>query len=329
MESLIFKIKNSNQEFAFENKVYEVEDKKLVHDLGRPNFKNADSLLVIKSLNDLHISEVVQIRINLTDTGNFLASFPKEKLPEEKRDDLLKQIGALKSEEQPTEATQLEKVKKLMKILGNFQPIYVSFFNSDQIKLALNDFSIKSLKFPLLVLKKSNKIVLSFSLFKKRKNDMQIEKTSKETPQYAPIELLTLDYFFIFLFAVLGSLGIITSIFELMNKQGIGIFLIILSVAFFVVEIIAVTLTVYPKGKLRHPLLRYYLIPFILVGIVIGIVGGYFISIGLLKTEIENFNYKKLIILSVIISLVSLLSSIGLSIPGNILIQKIQKKKKD
>ena len=329
MDSLIFKIKDSDKEFVFENKVYQVEDKKLVQDLRRPNIKNADSLFVIKSLNDLHISDVVQIRINLKETGAFLASFQKDNLSEEKREELLKQISTLKSENEPTSDSQLEKTKKLLEILGDFAPIYVTFVNFGQIKISLDNFSIKSLKFPVLVLKKESKFVLNFSFLKKRKNDVQNEKSSKETPQYAPIELFTLDYLFIGLFALLGSLGIITAIFELMNKQGIGIFLIILSAAFFVTEIIAMTLTIYPKGKLKHPLLRYYLIPFILVGIAIGIVGGYFISSGLLKTEIENFDYKKLILLSTIISIVSLVSSVGLSIPCNIIIQKIQKKKKD
>ena len=320
MEPLVLKFKDSNNEFAFGNKVHLIEDKKLIQNIERPNYKNGDSLILIKSLNDLHISEVVQIKVNLSDTGTFLANFQKDVLTEEKREELLKQISTLKKEEESTPETQLNKTKELLKIIGNFQPIYVSFVNSGSIKITLNDFSIKNLKFPLLVLKKPNRIVLNLN-FKK--------KTEKQKKEYAPIELFNVDYFFIFLFAMFGALGIITSIFEIMNKQGIGIFLVILSVAFILTELVAMSLTIYDKGKEKHPLLRYYLIIFILIGIVAGTVAGYFISKGLLKTEIEDFDYKKLILLSSIISSVTLLSSVGLSIPGNIIIQKIQKKKKD
>lgn len=323
MSALVLRFKDSNEELTFENKVFSITDKKVVQNLEKVNYKNADSLILIKSLNDLHISDVVQIRINLNNTGTFLASFQKETLDEEKRSDLIKQIGSLKDDAVPTEESQLKKAKELMKILGIFQPIYVSFVNSGSIKIVLNDFAIKSLKFPLLVFVKPKKISFNFSFKKKSKTE---ENEKDQT--YAPIELFNLDYFFIFLFAMFGSLGIITATFEIMNKQGIGIFLVILSLAFVLTEIIAMAFTIYPKGKVRNPLLRCYLIPFIVIGVAVGIVGGYFISSGLLKTEIENFDYKTLISISTLISLVSLLSSVGLSIPANIIIQKVKTKKK-
>lgn len=323
MSSLILGFTNSKEELTFENKVFSITDKKVIQNLEKANYKNADSLLVIKSLNNLHISDVIQIRINLADTGTFLASFQKETLTESNREDLLKQIGSLKSEGTLNEEIQLKKVKELMKILGNFRPIYVSFVNSGPIKLTLNDFTIKNLKFPLLVLTKPKKKVLDFSFLKGKAKEEKPEETN-----YSPIDLFNLDYFFIFLFSLFGSIGIITAIFEIMNKQAIGFFLVILSVAFFVTLSIAMSLTIYPKGKLRHPLLRYYLAIFILVGIIIGIVSGYFISSGLLKTEIENFDYKKLILLSSIISTVVLISTVWLSIPVNKIICKIKSKKK-
>lgn len=324
MEPLVFKNKDSKQEYSFDNKVHLVTDKKLVRDLEKPNIKNSDSALVIKSLDDLHISDVIQIRVNLKDTGVFLVSFQKDVLTEEKREALLKEIATLKSEDVPTEETQILKTKKLITIVCEYSPIYVTFLNNGSIKIPVNDFWIKCPTCPILVLEKPKKLTLNLGA---KKIEEKEGENKKEKPQYAPIVLFTTDYFFIFLFALLGSIGFITAIFEMMNKQGIGIFLIILAIAFVVTETIAMSLTIYEKGKEKNPYLRFYLIAYIVVGIVIGIAGGYFISKGLLKTEDEKFDYKKLTLLASLISSVTLLSSVGTSIFVNKIIQKIRNKK--
>ena len=326
MEPLVFKNKDSKQEYSFDNKVHLVTDKKLVRDLEKPNIKNSDSALVIKSLNDLHVSDVVQIRVNLKDTGVFLVSFQKDVLAEEKREALLKEIATLKSEDEPTEETQILKTKKLITIVCEYAPIYVTFLNSGSIKIPVNDFWVKYPTCPILVLEKPKK--LTINLGTKKVEEKEVEN-KKEKPQYTPIVLFTMDYFFIFLFALLGSIGFITAIFEMMNKQGIGIFLIILAIAFVVTETIAMSLTIYEKGKEKNPYLRFYLIAYIVVGIVVGIVDGYFISKGLLKTEDEKFDYKKLTLLASLISTVTMLSSVGTSIFVNKIIQTIRMKKEN
>ena len=328
MQPLVFKNKDSKQEYSFDNKVHLVTDKKLVRDLEKPNIKNFDSALVIKSLNDLHISDVIQIRVNLSETGVFLVNFQKNVLSEEKREALLKDIATLKSDNEPTEETQILKAKKLVSILDNYSPIYVTFVNNGSIKIPVNDFWIKYPKCPVLVLQEPKKLSLNFGVKKESQKEEKTEETKKEKPQFQPIVLFTMDYFFIFLFAALGSIGFITSIFELMNKQGIGVFLIILAIAFVVTETVAMSLTIYDKGKEKNPYLRFYLIAFIVVGIIVGIVGGYFISKGLLKTEIKDFDYKKLTLLSSIIASVTMLSSVGTSIPTNLIIQKVKNKRK-
>jgi hypothetical protein len=187
---------------------------------------------------------------------------------------------------------------------------------------------MQELSIPVLLLPQHKKIVLNLKpkhIFKKPST--QKEKVKREKPVYTPIELFCMDYFFIFLFSLLGALASVTAIFEIMNKQGIGVFLIILAIAFIVTEAIAMTLTIYNKGKEKNPYLRYYLSIFIVTGVVIGIIAGYFISKSLLKTEIEDFNYSKVILISTLISSISLLSSIGTSIFINKLIIKIRERK--
>ena len=328
MSTLIFQNKNTKQEFAFENKVCVVEDRKFANGIKKQNYKNIDSEFVIKSLNDLHVSDVVQIKINLKNTGVFLANFKKEDLVEEKRQKLLEEISGLKSDEELTVENQTKKIVKLMKILGKYGPIYVAFGNFDIIKVELNDSVIKGLSFPLLIMPKQKKIFLNLKFKKSQAQANSQEKTNEKQP-YAPIELFVMDYFFIFLFSLLGSLAMVTAIFELMNKEGIGIFLVILSVAFIITESIAMTLTIYSKGREKNPYLRFYLAIYIVLGVVIGIVGGYFISSGLIKTEIKDFDYGKVVLLSSLISSVSLLSSIGTSIFINKIIIKINKKKEN
>lgn len=328
MSAVVFQNKNTKQEFAFENKVYLIDDKKFANKIKKQNYKNTDSPLVIKSLDDLHVSDVVQIKINLKNTGTFLANFKKEELVEEKRQKLLEEIGGLKSDEEPTVETQTKKIQKLMKILGKYSPIYVAFGNLDLIKVGLNDSVIKGLLFPLLVLPEQKKIFINLK-FTKSKAKSESEKTGADKAGYSPIELFVIDYFFIFLFSALGALAMVTAIFEIMNKQGIGIFLIILAVAFVVTEAIAMTLTIYNKGREKNPFLRFYLAAYIVVGVVVGIVGGYFISKGLIKTEIENFDYGRVVLLSSLISSITLLSSVGTSIFINKIIIKINKKKEN
>ena len=318
---LTLKFRDKPTEYSFGSKVSFVEDKKLSENLARPNIKNADSDLLIHSLNDAHISDVIQIKVNMSETGTFLVNFQKEELSEEKRDELLKEIGSLKSEETPTIETQLIKTKNLIDILNKYEPIYVSLSNNGDIKLNFNELKDVNPEFPLLVLPNNKKRIV-INLNKKHKESKNGEKVTKD---YAPLSLFEVDYIFILLFALLGSFAITTTIFEIMNKQAIAIFLGILALAFVVVEAVAMQSSIYKKNKVINPYIRYYLEIFIVAGIAIGLVAGYFISKGLLKTEIENFDYNGMILLSIAVSVPALLSSVFSSILVNLIIKKFKK----
>ena len=334
---LVLKFKDQETEFSYENKVYLVEDKKLIQNLSRPNIKNQDSSLIIKSLNDIHISDVIQIRVNLAETGHFLASFNKETFTDEVRIKLLEEIGKLKNSENPTVELQSKKVQELLGILNNFEPIYVTFANVGEIKLDLDSIVDFKLKFPLLNLKQpERKLVFRIGRPKKEATPKEAEektekpkkeKKARERKEYKPFPLFDSDYLFALFFALLGAFSITASVFEMMNKESIGIFLIILSVVLFLTLIVATTSILYKKGELRNPWLFLYLTAFIAVGIAGGIVASYFICKGLLKTEIEDFDYKKMMLISSLVSSLGLLSSLGFAIPGNLLFQLIKKKK--
>ena len=315
-KNLILKFTDSGKEFLFEDKVFVIEDKKLVENLEKPSIKNSESKVVIKTLNDAHISDVVQIKINMNETGTFLASFQKDSLSEEKRSELLKEIGGLKSNAVQSNSTQLKKAIKLVSILNKYKPIYVTFINDGQYKVNITKLSSVDLKFPILVL---NKPAKKFTIHPKSKKDNQ-QKV------YEAFSLFEVDYLFVMLFALLGSFGIITAIFEFMNKQNVAIFLAIMAFAFAFILILAVQSTLYKKGKLINPFLRIYLILFILLGVAGGIVGGYYLSKLVFKTEIADFNFKYLIINSSVVALPVMLSSLVTSLLANAVVKKRYQK---
>ena len=315
-KNLILKFTDSGKEFLFEDKVFVIEDKKLVENLEKPSIKNSESKVVIKTLNDTHISDVVQIKINMNETGTFLASFQKDSLSEEKRSELLKEIGGLKSNAVQSNSTQLRKAIKLISILNKYKPIYVTFINDGQYKVNITKLSSEDLKFPILVLNKPTK---KFTVHPKSKKDNQ-QKV------YEAFSLFEIDYLFVMLFALLGSFGIITAIFEFMNKQNVAIFLTIMAFAFAFILILAVQSTLYKKGKLINPFLRIYLILFILLGVAGGIVGGYYLSKLVFKTEIADFNFKYLIINSSVVALPVMLSSLVTSLLANAVVKKRYQK---
>ena len=322
---LIFGIKDKDTEYSFDKQIHLVDDKFLIQNLSRPNTKNQDSDLIIKSLNDTHISDVIQLKINVSEVGAFLISFEKESLNEESRNSLIEKVSKLKNSEAPTIDTQTKKVQELLCILNEHTPIYGVFMNTGDIKLNLQETINFELVFPLLILKQpEKKLIFKTDMNKEQKLDNNSKQKTQKS--YAPFPLFDTDYLFVLFFSLLGAFSITASVFEIMNKEGIAAFLIILSVALMITLVIAIMSTVYKKGELKNPWLRYYLIIYMIVGIAAGVIGSFFVCKGLLKTKVDNFDYKKMALISSLIS-ASLLITLSLSRVANI-INKIRLKKK-
>ena len=81
-QPLVLKFEEENNEYIFDNKINVIENKKLVENLEKENIKNENSSLIFKSMNNLAIYDVIQLKINLSDTGVFLVNFEKDKLTE-------------------------------------------------------------------------------------------------------------------------------------------------------------------------------------------------------------------------------------------------------
>ena len=323
-KTLVLRYTDVEREFLFEDKLFVIEDKKLIENIEKPSIKNSEAKLVIKSLNNTHVSDVIQVKINMSETGYFLVSFAKDSLCEEKRKALLEEIGKLKSNAIQTNSTQLKKAKRVVSILNKYKPIYATFINDGEYKVNISKLSLEEFAFPLLVLKKPEK---KFVVRPKAQKQKSNSKNSKPKKVYSAFPLFSADYLFVMLFALLCAFGTITAIFEFKNSENIWIFLGILAFAFAIVLIIAVQSTCYKKGKLINPFLRYYLIIFILIGVAGGIVGGFYVSQLVLKTEIADFDYKNLIILSSAISAPVCLSALSTSRLANLIVKKKYEKK--
>lgn len=321
-EILKLKFEGKEQEYTFENKVCVVDDKDLISNLKKENIKNEDSTLVISSLNNLQIADVIQFKINLAQTGYFLVNFQKDQITEEKRELILNKIKELKDDSEPTTEKQFEKIKKLLGILGDFNPIYVSFLNKGEILIPIDELLKLEVKYPLLVLKslvnkqpkKITKINIDKSINVGFKIRIKID-----------FDLFRVDYIFCIIFAILGTFGITTGVFEIMNKESLATFLLILATIFIGVLTFCIYSCVYKKGKANSKGLRYYLILFVCVGIALGITIAYFVSKFVLKTKIDNFDFSKWTSLSILISSGVLLLTIPLIRLVNIIYKSIKK----
>lgn len=319
-EKLILKFEEDENEFVFDKKLTIIEDKKLVKNLSKTNVSNGASSLIIKSMNNTPIYDVIQIKINVGETGVFLVNFDKEKFDEETRSKLLEKIKALKTDGEPTKDIQLKKIFDLVKILNDESPIYVSFKNTGDIKIEDKDLENITVYFPLIWLKnpenpRENK--------EKKPFEFNFKKIHIKLPKI-DFPLWNYDYLFVALFAMLGSFALMVGIFSIFNKESIAAFTIAMGVILIGILFYVTYTTLYKKCEEKYRLLRYYLILFIVVGIVLGLVIGSIISKNVIKIKVQNLSMKKVTLIAILTSLSTLLS-----IPASRLINILVKRQKE
>lgn len=313
--SLVFKFEEKDTEFSFTEKLNVIHDEKLIKSLGRENIKNGNSTLQIKSLNSLPIYEVIQIKINLLDTGTFLINFEKDKIDENTRNNIIEKIRVLKDDAKPTKELQIEKIKKLLAIIEEFHPIYVAYRNSGIIKTEEEDL-IKlteevNFNFPLLFLYKLEKV-------KKERN----AKIGKLVIGFPPFRV---DYIFLTIFSILLCFELITGIFKYKAGESIAAFLFVMAAVYLgIIYFIAYSVT-YRKTSVKNKNINFWLILYIIIGVALGTLVGWVVCKYALKTEDIVINYKKIILISILVSLGSSL----LALPCAPLINLIVKKAKN
>ena len=336
---LIIAQKESSARFVFNKKVNLVTSTELSEELLKENYNLENSTYTYESLESLPLAEVFQIKVRIASTGIVMLVFKKDALSEETKQLLFNEISALKDEQTPTSDLQKQKISRLIDIVNKYSPIYVAYANTGDFLFVKSTFeeivSNKDIDFPVLVLLMPFGYVDTPSDKKKRKNIDQPKQpvVKKETgkisfKEIVP-ELKSLDYVFFGIFSIFIAFGLVVSIFELLNGEGIAVFLLILTVAFFITLNYA-TYKAYKENSYFEYKIKRLIIPiiYIIIGLTLGLVLGYIITTYVIKAKEEIIiNFGLVYGISIPLSLVLAMLSLATPKPIERIISKIKKNK--
>lgn len=307
-KELILKFEESENLYNFADDINKIEDKKLIKILGRENVKNSNSTLIIKSMN-LPISDVIQFKINVSEVGSFLFNFEKDKMNDQIREEVLSKISKLHDNVEPTKETQINKIKKLINVVKDYDEIYCSYLPNGKFKFTFEELcdALKDVEFdfPILFLENNQK-----DIFDDEGSKLGFRK-------------FTIDYLFSSIFSVLMTFGVMTGIFQIYNKQTVAAFLLVLAFVFFGVLCYSIYSVVYKQNKEVKKGLKYFLLIYTTIGVVLGIVLSTIVCKYALKIEVEELSISKIAIISAAISLALSIASIYVTKLINLIVKKI------
>ena len=256
IKKLILGRNNDQTNLVFDKQVNIIDDLALSKELGTENIKNEDSTLIIKSMSDTQIADIIQIKINLTSVGTLLVNFNKEALTEDDRKAMFEALSALKNKEEPTEKTQTEKFMKILSIVEKNKPEYVTFLNKGTIQIDVNEVAKKTKwNFPLLILAVPPKQPSFFSKLK-----IFNGKYFKG------------DYLFCSIFALLASFALPVGLFQSFGGDTISILLFVLTAIFAGILCFICYQNLIPEKDKK---LKFILMIYSVVGWVLGIVAAF------------------------------------------------------
>lgn len=343
---LIIAQKNTSNIYIFNHRVNLVTSTSLSDELLKENINLGDTSYFLKSENDISIADVFQIKVRIANTGVMMLNFKKDAFNEEEKQNLFNEISALKDDQTPTLELQKIKIGKLIDIVAKYNPIYLGYTNTGEILIAKTTFeeiiAIKDIDFPILVLlpsigyedkpltTKKGKLVKQNSSEPITKKVDENSKGKFSFKEFIP-QLKSLDYIFFGVFSIFIAFGTLISGFEIINGEGIAVFLIILSVA-FVVTLNYATYKAYLENEYFEYKIKRLIIPciYVALGLVVGIVIGYLITTYVIKLKEEVIaNYAMLYGLTIVLSSLVAFVSLFTPIPLKKLISKIKKNKKN
>lgn len=335
---LIIDQKDSSMRWVFNRKVNLVTSTELSEELLKENYNLENSAYTYESLDNLPLSEVFQIKVRIASTGIVMLVFKKDAFSEEIKQLLFNEISALKDDQTPTTELQKEKIAKLIDIANKYSPMYFAYANTGDFLFVRSTFdeivANKETDFPILVLLTPFGYIDTPSDKKKRKKQPSqptVKKSEEKTSVKEIVnEIKSLDYIFFGIFTIFISFGLVVSLFEILNGEGIAAFLLILTVA-FVVTLNYATYKAYKENQYFEYKLKRMIIPmsFIILGLIIGIVLGYIITTFVIKAKEEvEINYTLIYGLSIPLALILSIVSLATPKPIEKLILKIKKNKK-
>lgn len=341
---LIIAQKDSSTKYIFNNKVNLVTSTLLSDELLKPNYDLKETSYYFESLDNISIADVFQIKVRIASTGIVMVNFKNDALNEEQKQALFNEISVLKDNVEPTVESQKAKIGNLVDIVSKYQPIYLAFANTGDFLFVRSTFEeillTKDINYPFLVLLPSINFVDTPSDSKRRRHNSQ-----NPAPQPAPkrvrqpgekttikdilLTFKSMDYLFFGIFTMFIAFGLLISIFEIQNGEGIAAFLLILTIAF----VVTLNYATY-KAKKENSDFEYNVrgliapVTCILIGIILGIVIGWLISTYVIKVKEEVIiNYTLVYGISIPVSLIVALLSLFTPTPIKKIISKIKKNK--
>ncbi len=313
-------INNNNLMYSFTKGSYFISDLDLIKYLDKENFKNYDSPILIKNLDNINISELAQIKINIDKVGYFFVNCKADENYKEKIEKIVEEVKKLKNNDEVNIKKQLEKVNKVIEILNNSEIIYASFINvcsKNKIK-----FDKITINFPLLVLKKeidtpTKKIEKPIKEEKfpikeaEVKEEQKVDKPVKAKEKKVKIRTtiiekpyFNLDFLINGLFATFLSFVLYLGFNLLLNDDFKGIFFIIFSILFIGFLYYSSYLIRYKdENKQKGKLLLLY--GYISIGNILGMVIAVLITTFLLK-----LTYSYVLIVPLVLAVIFSLSAI-------------------
>ena len=341
---LIIAQKDSSTKYIFNNKVNLVTSTSLSDELLKPNYDLKETTYYFESLDNISIADVFQIKVRIASTGIVMVNFRSDTLNEEQKQALFSEISALKDNVEPSIESQKAKIGNLVDIVSKYQPIYLAFANTGDFLFVRSTFEeillTKNIDYPFLVLLPSIGFVDTPTDSKRRKQNKQnvssqlVQKKVKQPGEKTTFKDILLafksmDFVFFGIFSIFIAFGLLISIFEIQNGEGIAAFLLILTIAF----VITLNYATY-KAKKENPDFEYtpqglgVPLTYIIVGIVIGIVVGWLITTYVIKVKEEVIiNYVLVYGISIPVSLLVAALSLFTPTPIGKFISKIKKNK--
>lgn len=308
MKNLVIKNPDSKKEYLFDLLINQVEDSRLIRILKHENYKNEDCGFFLSSENDLPISEVIQIKINIKQVGTVFANFRKEELLDDNRKILIEDVSKLKSDDYSDNSLK-NKVKELLILLNKYNPIYISFSNSENTIINKEDLEVllqgSEFDTPLLCLTKPRYIRLKeigapqeeeeeyydeIIIGGDSKDDGHVrhatrKEKSKKTRRV--IQLISFkdylaDYIFVGIFCFIIAFSLLEGLIMAFNQDTLSIFLFVCSGLFVGIYAFANYKYLddfkehsYSFQKIKFPIVMS--IVGVALGIGIGFVTGYFV----------------------------------------------------
>jgi len=299
MESIIFSNKYLKKEYTFSEPINLISDKKLRNILKKENYKNEDCGLTVSSMNNLPVSEFVQIKVNVSKVGVFLVNFEKEKLDEETRKELINKISELKTTVELTEEQQFDKVKNLFLILNESKPVYITFSNNSNVKINKEKFEefLKDVEINTYLFLLSRPIQIETKVVK---NKIRKNKEPKVI-QKVHIRDYIVDYVFFGLFCLIMSFSLILGIIMAFNNDSLCALLFALSGIFLGILTYAIFRHIgdFTKFSINFETVKFPAL-FTFVGLVLGIGLGYLTGFFTIKAnEGVVINYTNALIISI------------------------------